>query len=155
MEITNEKLKMCISDAIRNCNRNIYEWMEKTKRGSRFTISHNEIRGLVKNWIIRRLRSEISIAQIDGILRNGNLVISVNDKDNYISSLKFSSYRSNLSYSLMDNQINKFQEIFDSINYSSLKYNPSDYEIDGITPVLPNYGIPSMIDFESISKIKF
>jgi len=152
MDCTKEVIMRGLTHAIRNCNRNIYEWMEKSKRGSTFTISHTEVRGLVKNWIIRSLKDTMGNIQADRVLRVGNLYVSVDDIHNCIGFISLSSTD---EWRSVHRDVELVKECMTQINYKALRYDPKDYLLDGLTPVSMNYGHPANIDLSSIEKIKF
>lgn len=141
-----------LKNAVRNCNRNIYEWLNGTKKRKVFTISHTEVRGLAKNWIIRYLKDVMGNIQTDRLLREGNLYVSVDDDNSCISYLDLSSTD---NWRQLNNDIELVRSCMRSIDYKSLRYDPSEYESDGYTPKLLHFGDPSYIDLSSISKIKF
>jgi|SRR5688572_8445754 len=144
------QVKAALEGAIRNCNRNIHEWIEGKKKSSHFTISYTEIRGLVKNWIIRRLKDVMGVADIDRALREGNLCISVNETDNYICGLSLTSTD---TWRALHRNIELIRDAMKDINYQSLRYNPNDYLLDGMTP---KYDFePIYVDTSSIERIKF
>ena len=153
MTASKEEIKRALEDAIRNCNRNMYEWITKNKRGSRFVITYTEVKGVVKNWIVRRLRTMIDHADLDRAIRYGNLVISINEKDGYIERIYLND--SNSHWSGIDNIIKRLMEAMESINYKHLKYDPSDYEIDGVQPKEAHFGNPANISLDTIKNIKF
>ena len=145
-------IKAGLESAIRNCNRNIYEWVEGKKKSSHFTISYTEIRGLVKNWMIRKLRDSMGLINVERALKEGNLSIHVNEVENYIAGLDLTSdgqWRKTMD------DISLLKSIMKNINYKALTYNPSDYLMDGVTPKNENFDHPEFIDLSSIKNIKF
>ena len=147
---TKEQVKIALEGAIRNCNRNIYEWITVKKKSSHFVITYTEIRGLVKNWIIRRLKDLMGVATVDRALREGNLCISVNENDNYICSMTLTSVD---NWRTLHQNIELINSAMKEINYESLRYNPNDYMLDGTTPISDFE--PIYVDTSSIERIKF
>ena len=143
-------IKRGLEEAIRECNRNIYEWMVKKKRGSIFTISHTEIRGLVKNWIIRRLKDIMGNVQADRVLREGNLYVSIDDTNNCIHSISLSSTE---EWRSIHGDVEIVKSAMNDIVFTSLRYNPADYHMDDSKEA--HCGNPSWISLSSIEKIKF
>lgn len=152
MEISKETLKFTLSHAIRNCNRNIYEWMEKTKRGSKFTISHTEVRGLVKNWIIRSLKDGWGYLRVDKMMRSANLVVSVDDGHGCISGVALSNI-SEWEHAYRD--VGLIKDVFNEMNFDLLRYDPKDYVMDSTCPVDDLYGSPAFADFSKIERVTF
>lgn len=76
----NSRVMEELKRVIVNINRNLYEWRE-IRRGKTFTISYSEVYGLTKNWFVRGLRTIFGAADVDRLLRRGNLVISVDDAE--------------------------------------------------------------------------
>jgi hypothetical protein len=148
------EIKRGLEEAIKNCNRNIYEWVEKSKRGARFTISHTEIHGLVRNWVIRRLKDVLGAADADRVLRQGNLCVSVNPQNNSISRLYLTG---DGDWSEVKTKIKVVKDAMSMIDYEAQRYDPKDYKLDGITPLNSHSFIdhPMSISFDSIKNVKF
>lgn len=143
-------IKRALEDAVRNCNRNIYEWMVKDKRGSRFTISHTEVRGVVKNWIIRKLKDVMGNVQADRVLREGNLYVSVDDRNNCIARISLSSTD---EWRQIHGDIETVKAAMDDLDFEYLRYKPEDYHMDDVKNY--HHDNPTWISLETIEKIKF
>jgi len=143
-----EKILHALKDAVRNCNRNLYEWTTSTKKNKHYTISYSEVRGLVKNWIIRRLKDVMGVVNADRCLREGSLVVTLNESDNSIGSLTLCSTD---EYRLAYKDIETIKHCMARLDYKSLKYDPADYLLDGFSPALSI----NNFDLSSIRNIKF
>jgi hypothetical protein len=126
---TREEITEQLKKAIRNINRNLHDW--KKYRGTRtnFTISFTEVYGLTRNWIVRCLRSAVGPTIADGIFRKGHLFIQVDEENLCLAKISVNFIES--SYLIRHKTL--ISEVLSSIDYKSLRYNPSDYMVDGIT----------------------
>ena len=146
--VLEDNILRALKDAVKNCNRNLYEWTNSTKKNTHYTISYTEVRGLVKNWVIRRLKDVMGVVNADRCLREGNLIITLDHNDNSIKSLTLCStdeYRS--AYK----DIETIKKVMATIDYKSLKYDPADYLLDGFSPALSI----NNFDLSSIKNVKF
>lgn len=153
MQPSTAEIKNGLERAIKNCNRNLYEWLEKNKRGSIYTISYTEANGLVKNWIKRCMKDVVGSPTADRVLKEGNLVVAIDEKSNSIERLNLTPHRGH--WKQLSDHIDMFQKCFDLINFKALRYDPNDYLLDGTTEKSPGITHPALLDLTSIDNIKF
>jgi hypothetical protein len=146
---TKERVKNAIEEAVRNCNRNIYEWRVGNKREKFFTMSYTEMHGLAKNWLVRTLRDVLGMIDASRIFRDG-LCIHMDESEYCISRISLSSID---SWRGLHEKVEMVSNIMKEINYESLRYRHFDFAQDG--KYHRNYDNPSYIDLSSIDKITF
>jgi hypothetical protein len=125
-----EEIAEQLKRAIRNINRNLYDWKKYRGGKTNFSISYTEVFGVTRNWIVRCLRSSIGPTIADGIFRKGHLFIQVDEENLCLASIAVRFHEG-------DTYFNRYKatvsEVIDSLDFKSLRYNPLDYEIDGVT----------------------
>ena len=146
--VSKETLIMCIRDAISHTNRNIYEWTSGEKKGkAQFVISHCEVRGLIRNWLVRALRDKIGYGEADRLFRH--MYISMDTENSIIGSIELSSEGRYSQYYTIT------AEILRSMNYLSLKYNPNDYIMDGMSEKRDTFDPFFYFSIDKIKSINF
>ena len=149
IESRREKITYEIKKAIKNINRNLDEWRQEKGNKINFTMSYTEVYSVTRNWIVRCLRSIIDAATVDRIFRRGHILISM-DNNNFcvsnISLISHETYRSFYKDAVL------IGEILESIDFTKLMYDPTDYEIDGLTQKQDSL---ELISFSSLENIKF
>ena len=140
--------------AIMNSNRNIYEWTKRRKKIDPYQakLGYDEVHGLVKNWIVRKLRVIIPFTELHNLFRRGNLSLSVSQVDSYIVSVK-------LTYDEHWNSAKNWAALISNIlittNYESLKYDEDFYDKQHRLGEIHENPKEIIMDFSSIEKIKF
>ena len=146
--VTKEDIRDDVVMAIRNMNRNIYEWnnLRKRKHGQS-ALGFDEVHGLAKNWLVRRLRKIISHTELSHIFRRGNLSVSISGSGGYVTNMRImydEGWQECRKYTGMIN------DVFASINYEALKY---DGAITYPGEIIDKSDF--VLDFSSIERINF
>lgn len=146
--VSKEALTDSLRKAICHVNRNIYEWRHDKKEKSVFVLSYTEVKGLVRNWLIRALRDKIGHADADRLCKG--VYISMDDQAFCVKSISLSwDARSHPLHATVDS-------ILRDMNYRSLKYDPADYVTDGLSDKKPGVFDPFFhFSLEEIRNIKF
>lgn len=134
--------------AIRNINRNLYEWKDRKAGKTNFSISYTEVYGVTRNWLIRCLRNAIGFQVADRIFRRGHLYLQINESLLCIESIRIDHN------GLFDRDATLVKEILDSIDFKSLRYDPKDYMMDGVTQK-PDFSPYIDLSFDEILNFKF
>lgn len=146
--VSKETLVALVRQAVTHVNRNLYEWTSGTKKGKiQFVITHSEVKGLVRGWLIRLLRDKIGYADSDRLLKG--VYVSMDADNACIKSISLCSYgRSSRFYGLIN-------DILSSIDYSKLRYDPKDYLMDGMSERKPGFDPFFFVSFEDLKSFSF
>jgi hypothetical protein len=150
MPAQREKVTIELKRAIRNINRNLYEWKDKKAGKTNFSISHTEVYSVTRNWIIRCLRSIMDASSVDRIFRGGHLYLQMDEANMCISKISTNSHETYRSYY---NDAKTIGDILEKLDYKALRYDPDDYAPDGVTQT--GFNSEVFLSFDEISKIKF
>ncbi len=150
--VSKEALAEAIREAIRHVNRNLYEWTQGCKSNDtskvKLTLSHTEMVGLTRNWMVRSLRKLVGNRDADMLFRG--VVVIVDSSNLYVSAIYISTSG---EYCKMYNTVG---EILRSITYKNLQYKSSDYLSEGMSGKKPSFFDPSLfISHAGIDAIKF
>lgn len=146
--VSKETLVRTLREAVCHVNRNLYEWTTGAKKGKiQLTLGFNEVRGLVRNWLIRSLRDKIGYGEADRIFRGMYITMEPD-----YGSIKSISLSSEGRYCRMYKPIN---EVLLSLSYQNLRYNPNDYVMDGMSERKKGFDPFFYISLDEIKSITF
>lgn len=130
MPAQKEKVTSELKNAIKNINRNIYEWKSGKSGKINFTMSYNEVYSLTKNWIVRCLRTITDPVTIDRIIRGGHILISMDEDNMCLNRITLANYETFRSYYKTAEIMN---DILSKLDYTALRYDPKQYASDGVS----------------------
>lgn len=151
--VSKETLTIAIRDAIRHINRNLYEWTNGYNKKSKstpnvqLTLSYTEVKGLVRNWLIRSLRDKIGMREADRLFKG--IYITMNDDCCRIKKVSLSY---DAKYEKLFPMIN---DILGGLSYQLLGYDPADYEMDGMSQRKEGFDPSFFFSLEEIKAITF
>ena len=147
--VSKEALTYAIRDAVRHINRNLYEWTTGYNNKSKvhLTLSYTEVKGLVRNWLIRSLRDKIGMREADRIFKG--IYITMSPDNTRIKNIT-------LSYDAKNEKLFPIiNDILLGLGYQLLGYNPADYEMDGMSDMKKGFDPHFFFSLEDVKSINF